>query len=43
MAGKYYATGMTDERELIRCAIEKLGLSQLDEFVPERKIIELML
>lgn len=48
MAGKYYASlggkeTPADEKELIRIAIESLGLSQLEEFIPEKKIIEYML
>jgi len=43
-AGRFYAGGSAlGERELISAAIEHLGLSQLEQFVPEKKIIELML
>jgi glutamate formiminotransferase/formiminotetrahydrofolate cyclodeaminase len=43
MAGKYYSSGVTREEELIATAVEKLGLSQLDEFDPKRKVIEYQL
>ncbi len=40
MAGRYYATGASSEEDLIAKAIEHLGLSQLEPFVPSKKIIE---
>jgi len=43
MTGKYYATNEEDEGQLIKIAIDNLGLSDLDEFIPEQKIIELMI
>jgi glutamate formiminotransferase/formiminotetrahydrofolate cyclodeaminase len=47
-AGKYYAEKLNirnqlNEKELIALAIEKLGLSQLDLFDPQKKIIEYQL
>lgn len=42
-AGKYYAPGENDDSVLIQTAIERLGLSDLDEFIPKKKIIELMI
>ena len=33
----------TNEKELIKIAIDNLGLSQLEEFIPEKKIIEYMI
>jgi glutamate formiminotransferase/formiminotetrahydrofolate cyclodeaminase len=46
LAGNFYAKkekkSITDERELVNLAIDKLGLSQLYEFKPEEKIIEYM-
>jgi glutamate formiminotransferase / formiminotetrahydrofolate cyclodeaminase len=47
MAGRFFA-GSTEakkktERELMTLAIDKLGLSQLEPFVPEKKVIEFML
>jgi hypothetical protein len=47
MAGRFFA-GSTEakkktERELMTLAIDKLGLSQLEAFVPEKKVIEFML
>ncbi|MFN3533565.1 MAG: glutamate formimidoyltransferase [Candidatus Brocadia sp.] len=41
-AGRFYSKEMTEER-LIAMAIEKLGLSQLNKFIPEKKVIEYML
>lgn len=43
MAGKYYAPDEEEEDKLIKIAIDNLGLSDLDEFIPEQKIIELMI
>ncbi len=46
MAGKFYsgsdASGMNDD-QLIRKAIESLGLSQLEPFDPKKKVIEYMI
>ena len=40
-SGQWYAPeGVTDEVELVLAAIEGLGLSQLDEFIPNERIIE---
>lgn len=43
MAGRYYAPTATDEEELIKTATHHLGLSQLDPFIPAKKIIEYQL
>jgi glutamate formiminotransferase/formiminotetrahydrofolate cyclodeaminase len=43
MAGTYYAPGILQEDELLRIAVEKLGLSQLEEFDSRKKIIEFQL
>ena len=43
MAGKHYAPEEEEEDQLIKIAIDNLGLSDLDEFIPEQKIIELMI
>lgn len=43
MAGRYYATEVSNEKQLIEIAIEKLGLSELDTFDPAKKIIEYQL
>jgi glutamate formiminotransferase len=48
IAGKYYAeksgsNKILSENELIDLAIKKLGLSQIDTFIPEKKIIEYMI
>lgn len=43
MAGRFYAPSVTGEKELLDRAIEKLGLSQLDKFDPQKKIIEYQL
>ena len=41
MAGRHWAgQEQREERELIALAIERLGLSSLEPFVPEKKIIE---
>ncbi|UCE12510.1 MAG: glutamate formimidoyltransferase [Candidatus Heimdallarchaeota archaeon] len=42
MAGKFYTPNEDNQDQLIQIAIDNLGLSDLDEFVPEQKIIELM-
>jgi len=41
-AGRYYSKELSEEM-LIATAIEKLGLSQLNKFIPEKKVIEYML
>lgn len=43
MAGRAYAPGVTDEKHLLTVAEEKLGLSQLEQFEPHKKIIEYQL
>jgi glutamate formiminotransferase/formiminotetrahydrofolate cyclodeaminase len=47
MAGRFYANAADastkTDKELMMLAIEKLGLSQLEPFVPEKKVIEFML
>jgi glutamate formiminotransferase/formiminotetrahydrofolate cyclodeaminase len=43
MAGKFYASDLTDENQMISVAIERLGLSQLSPFDPAMKIIEFQL
>lgn len=43
MAGRFYAPHETDEKRLIAIAEEKLGLSQLEKFDPQKKIIEYQL
>lgn len=44
MAGKYYSNqNSLPEKEFINVAIQSLGLSQLDPFDPDKKIIEYML
>ena len=43
LAGRYYAPNVHDEKELLRVAEAKLGLSQLDTFDPQKKIIEYQL
>ena len=46
LAGEFYAKkekkSISDERELVNLAIDKLGLSQLYQFKPEEKVIEYM-
>ncbi|MHA2028726.1 MAG: glutamate formimidoyltransferase [Candidatus Kariarchaeaceae archaeon] len=42
-AGKYYLPDETNETKLIDTAISKMGFSDLEPFVPEKKIIELMI
>lgn len=40
-SGRWYAAeGETDELVLVKAAIEGLGLSQLEPFTPEKRIIE---
>lgn len=41
-AGRFYSKELSEEK-LIAMAIEKLGLSQLNKFIPEKKVIEYML
>ncbi len=47
MAGKFYSEklklNLQNEKDLIRCAIDHLGLNQLAEFDPARKIIDFMI
>ncbi len=43
MTGKYYTPDEEEEEKLIKSAINNLGLSDLDKFIPEEKIIELMI
>jgi glutamate formiminotransferase len=43
LAGKFYTPDEDKEEKLIKSAIDNLGLSDLDEFIPEEKIIELMI
>lgn len=43
MAGRFYAPDVADEKQLIAIAVEKLGLSQLEKFDPQKKIIEYQL
>ena len=44
MAGKFYSQqSFQKEEELIRLAVERLGLSQLEPFEPTKKIIEFMI
>ena len=40
MAGRFYAPAVTDENKLVETAIDRLGLSQLDMFDVQKKIIE---
>jgi len=42
MAGRFYS-GESDEEKLIHVAIERLGLSQLEQFDPRKKVIEYMI
>ena len=43
-AGRFYTNGKeTDEKKLVRAAIDNLGLSALHPFIPEEKIIEYMI
>ena len=41
-AGRYYSKELS-EKQLIAVAVEKLGLSQLNKFIPEKKVIEYLL
>ena len=41
-AGRFYSKE-SSEKQLIAIAVEKLGLSQLSKFIPEKKVIEYML
>lgn len=41
-AGRFYAKEPSEEK-LIAVAIERLGLSQLNKFIPEKKVIEYLL
>ncbi|MDO8140288.1 MAG: glutamate formimidoyltransferase [Candidatus Brocadiales bacterium] len=41
-AGRFYSKELS-EKQLIAAAVEKLGLSQLNKFIPEKKVIEYML
>ena len=44
MAGKYYSNNkISDEKELVKHAIEKLGLDKLSPFDPKHKIIDYMI
>jgi len=43
MAGRFYDVGTKDEGKLLATAIDKLGLSQLEQFDPQKKIIEYQL
>jgi glutamate formiminotransferase/formiminotetrahydrofolate cyclodeaminase len=44
MAGKFYAGASSrSDEEFMQIGAEQLGLSQLEAFVPEKKVIELML
>lgn len=43
MAGRFYDTHSRDRERLVSVAIEKLGLSQLEQFDPQKKIIEYQL
>lgn len=40
VAGRFYSPHEREEQKLIKIAIEKLGLSQLERFDPKKKIIE---
>ena len=41
-AGRFYSKELL-EKQLIAVAVEKLGLSQLNKFIPEKKMIEYLL
>ncbi len=43
LAGAHYRPGTSDEETLITTAVEHLGLSQLEPFDPQKKIIEYQL
>jgi len=43
-AGDFYCNGKyKDEKSLVEIAVEKLGLSELNEFIPNQKIIDYMI
>ncbi len=43
-AGEFYSNGKyRDEKSLVELAVEKLGLSELNEFIPYQKIIDYMI
>jgi glutamate formiminotransferase len=43
-AGRFYSNGsLKDEKDLVKLAVEKLGLSTLNPFIPEQKIIDYMI
>ena len=43
MAGAFYAPGTRDDATLVAAAVERLGLSQLERFDPNKKVIEYQL
>jgi glutamate formiminotransferase len=43
MAGRFYGADVKNEGELVSIAIDRLGLSQLEQFDPQKKIIEYQL
>ncbi|MGE5432714.1 MAG: glutamate formimidoyltransferase [Syntrophomonadaceae bacterium] len=44
MAGRFYSENKeTDEKKLVDIAVERLGLSSLNPFIPEQKIIDYMI
>lgn len=44
MAGRFYSNDqIKDEKELVQIAIEYMGLSSLNPFIPEQKIIDYMI
>ena len=43
MAGRYYSPNCSSEAELLQSAEDNLGLSQIDIFDPQKKIIEYQL
>lgn len=43
MAANYYDASIMDENEQINLAVERLGLNQLSEFLPQSRIIDYML
>lgn len=43
MAGRHYSPELSTEEQLVEVAIEKLGLSQLEQFNPGKKVIEYQL
>ena len=40
MAGRYYDSKTDEKEKLVSIAVERLGLSQLERFDPQKKIIE---